>query len=148
MQEVKQPHTPSTSAVPSAVDNHMPRMLHHDSEPAPPQLAITMHDVVDDSVSDLMESSSLQGDVKAQREGPIDRGQRKRAEGDAREGRVPISGHVRLPPHMRGIVSVISALPPRALATTTKAARRRGCILSGSDLVRDGGREECDCCGL
>ena len=42
-------------------------MLSHDSEPAPPQPSITIHDAMDGSVSDLTELSSLQSDVKAQK---------------------------------------------------------------------------------
>jgi len=101
-----------------------------------------MHDVVDDSVSDLMELISLQGDVKAQRRP----GQPKGSEGGP--GPVRVGGHVRLPPHISEVVRVMSALPPLTIATRTmKAARKRGFILSGSDLVRDGGREEHACCG-
>jgi len=104
-----------------------------------------MHDVMDDSFSDLMELGSLQGDVKAQR-----RPGRPRGRGCARRRALASrQACVRLPPHMRGVVRVMSALPPLTIATTTmKAARRREFILSGSDLVRDGGREERYCCGL
>ena len=65
--EVKQLPTPSTSAAPSAADNLTPRMLSHESEPVPPLHAITVHDAMDGSVSDLTELSSLQSDAKARK---------------------------------------------------------------------------------
>ncbi len=90
MQEVKQLPTPSTSAAPSAADNLTPRMLSHDSEPAPPPPAITMHDAMDGSVSDLTELSSLQSDVKAQKKAGRPRGKGRLITPPASEGGMDI----------------------------------------------------------
>jgi len=86
LQEVKQLPTPSTSAAPSAADNLTPRMLSHDSEPAPPQPATAVHDVMDGSVSDLTELSSLQSDVKAQKKPGRPRGRGRLITPPASEG--------------------------------------------------------------
>jgi len=90
VQEVKQLPTPSTSAAPSAADNLTPRMLSHDSEPAPPPPAITMHDAMDGSVSDLTELSSLQSDVKAQKKAGRPRGKGRLITPPASEGGMDI----------------------------------------------------------
>jgi len=87
VQEVKQLPTPSTS---SAADNLTPRMLSHESEPAPPPPAITMHDVMDDSVSDLTELSSLQSDVRAQKKPGRPRGKGRLITPPASEGGMDI----------------------------------------------------------
>ena len=64
VEEMKQLHTLSTSAPPSAADKLTPRMSSHDSEPVPPPLTIVAHDAKDGSVGDLTELSSLQSDEK------------------------------------------------------------------------------------
>jgi hypothetical protein len=86
MQEVKQLPTPSTSAAPSAADNPTPRMLSHESDPAPPPHAITVHDAMDGSVSDLTELSSLQSDEKAMKKPGRPRGRGRLITPPASEG--------------------------------------------------------------
>lgn len=125
VQEVKQLPTPSTSAAPSAVDNLTPRMLSHDSEPAPPPPTITMQDVMDGSVSDLTELSSLQGDVKAQK----------------RPGRPKGRGRLITPPASEGGMDIDedeAELEPGR--RRTRASKRASAITTAHERDRKGKR--------